>query len=172
MPIPRRTGNAIVCASSVTGVQGDMGPQAWEETDSLPPNVRGPSGELLSAGRGRWRTLPSWLTRSTHRFGEVREYFLPRVDVGGCPGPRARGATSAAVVFDPTRGGSAAMAATVHPAANLPPMGRGTKTTTPAWMGRGGKIPALSPGGYGNRSGPGSSRKGSSYSRQLWRTQR
>ena len=135
MPRPTRTGNSIVYASSVTAVQGDMGPQAWEETDSLPPNTRGPSGELLSAGRGRWRTLPSWLTRSTHRLGGVRAYSLPVASneawVLAHEGLQQQPSTGnqQGVVSTP-------VAATMRPTANSPPVGRERRTTAPAGMNR------------------------------------
>ena len=112
----------------------------------MPPNVRAPPGKLLSAGRGRWRTLPSWLTRSTHRFSEVREYSYP-VSTSACVrtlGPEGR--QQQPLIGTQHGGHSAAMTATLHPAANSPPIGRGRRTITPAWIGRG-RRPALSPGG-------------------------
>ena len=48
IPIPTRLGNANVSASTVTGAQGGIGPQDWEDDDALSLSVRGPSGELLS----------------------------------------------------------------------------------------------------------------------------
>ena len=172
MLIPRRTGSAIVCASLVTGVQGDIGPQAWEETDSLPPNIRGPSGELLSVGRGRWRTLPSWLTRSTHRVGGVRLILAPwrrRM----MPGLSRMRDYSSSRRLGPSKGGSA------HP---WQPrcaqrrirrrVGRERGTTASAWMNRerGRQTRAL--GGLQQQEWTGDQQEGFSCNRQLQYTQR
>ena len=76
-PVPMRPENVRVSASTATGAQRGIGLQEREENDALPPNVRGPSGELLSPGRGRWRTLPSWLAGRSHRLGGVQGHFPP-----------------------------------------------------------------------------------------------
>ena len=67
----------LVSASTATGAQRGTDLQEREENDALPANVRGPSGERLSAGRGRWRTLPSWLAGRSHRLGGVQGYSPP-----------------------------------------------------------------------------------------------
>ena len=76
-PLPMRPENVRVSASAATGAQRGIGLQEREENDALPPNLRGSSGELLSAGRGRWRTLPSWLEGRSHRLGGVQGYSPP-----------------------------------------------------------------------------------------------
>ena len=130
----------------------------------------GTVGELLSAGRGRWRTLPSWLTRSTHRLGGVRAYSLPVATSNG-----ARLLAHEGLQQQPStgkRGVSAPVAATMRPTANLPPVGRERNTTAPAGMNRerGRQTRAL--GGLQQQEWTVDQQEGFSYNRQLRCTQR
>lgn len=126
-PAHIRSGNVRVSTSTATGSQGRTAPQEWGETGALPPNVRGPSGELLSAGRGRWRTLPSWLAGHPNRLGGVQGYS-PRM------------ATPADIRTQPRRVDrtieTEARPAVTATAQLLCPRsaGRGRGRTLPAWM--------------------------------------
>ena len=113
-----------------------MGPQAWEKTDSLPSNIRGPSGELLSAWRGRWRTLPSWLTRSTHRLGGVWAYSLPVATSNEARLLAHEGLQQQPSTGTQQGGVSTPVATMMRPTANSPPVGRERRTTAPAGMNR------------------------------------
>ena len=128
-PVPMRPENARESASTATGAQREIGLREREENDALPLNVRGASGERLSAGRGRWRTVLSWLliAGQSHRLGVVQGNFPPvatPADTRIQQRPVNRTIETAA---------QPAVTATAQSLCPLP-AGRGRGRTLPSWM--------------------------------------
>ena len=76
-----------------------------------------PAGALLPVGCGRWTTSPAWMSTGT------REAALA-----------TRGLQEHELIGDQHEGLLPLPAAAIHPAEETPSVGRGWRTTTPAWM--------------------------------------
>ena len=89
-----------------------------------------PAGALPPVGRGRWTTTPAWMSTGT----------------GGAV-PATGGLQEQELTSEQHEGLLPPPTAAIDPAAVTPSVGRGRRTTTPAWMRTGTREKAYAPGG-------------------------